>query len=105
VKQSETENGTTAHGEQMDCVFHLTPQGWREDTCAENERLETWKVETEHFSSSRVTRWGCIWRATSLDMEARRLLHRRFGSPPTVTVPMETDSEGVAVDATVAIAV
>jgi hypothetical protein len=89
----------------MDCVFHLTPQGWREDPCAENERLETWRVATEHHGSSRVTRWACIWRAVSLDTETRRLLHRRFGSPPMVTLPMETDSEAMAVDATVAIAV
>jgi hypothetical protein len=89
----------------MDCVSHLTAQGWREDPCAENERLETWKLETEHFGSSRVTRWGCIWRAVSLDTEARRLLHRRFGSPPTVMVPMEPDSEVMPVDTAVALAV
>jgi hypothetical protein len=89
----------------MDCVFHLTSEGWREDPCAENERLETWTVETEYHSSSRVTRWACIWRAGSLDTEARRLLHRRFGSPPMVTVLKEPDSEVMAVDAMVAIAV
>ena len=87
----------------MDCVFHLTSHGWREDPCAEGARLETWKVETEHHGSSRITRWACIWRAVSLDTEARRLLHRRFGSPPVVLVP-ETDTENIAADTTVAIA-
>ena len=88
----------------MDCVFHLTAQGWREEPCAENGRLETWRLEAEHFGSSRVTRWACIWRAPSLDMEARRLLHRRFGSPPIVRMGVpESDSEVMAVDTTVAI--
>src|SRR6478672_13854917 len=76
----------------MDCIFHLTSYGWREDPCAENERLETWKLKSEHHESSRITRWSCIWRAGSLDMETRRLLHRRFGSPPIERVP-ETDAE------------
>src|SRR5713226_3962580 len=87
----------------MDCVFHLTSHGWREDPCAEGARLETWKVETEHHGPSRITRWACIWRAVSLDTEARRLLHRPFGSPPVVLVP-ETDTENIADDTTVAIA-
>ena len=81
----------------MDCVFHLTSHGWREDPCAEGARLETWRVETEHHGSSRITRWACIWRAVSLDTGARRLLHRRFGSPPVVLVP-ETDTENIAAD-------
>ena len=89
----------------MDCKFHLTAQGWREDPCAEDARVETWKVEIEYFGSSRVTRWACIWRAVSLDTETRRLLHRRFGSPPTVMVPMEPDSEVMPVDTAVALAV
>jgi hypothetical protein len=88
----------------MDCVFHLTSQGWREDPCGENERLETWKVETEHNGLSRTTRWACIWRAGSLDMDARRLLHRRFGSPPILKVP-ETDAEIISADTKVAVAV
>jgi hypothetical protein len=78
----------------MDCLFHLTSDGWREDPCTD-ERLETWKVETEN----RITRWACIWRAGSLDMETRRLLHRRFGSPPVVLVP-ETDVEITAANTT-----
>ena len=89
----------------MDCIFHLTSYGWREDACAGNERLEMWRVATENHGSSRITRWACIWRAGSLDMETRRLLHRRFASPPTVTVPMEIDSEVMAVDTTAPIAV
>jgi hypothetical protein len=89
----------------VDCVFHLTSQGWREDPCAEDARLETWKVETEYHGSSRVTRWACIWRTVSLDTEARRLLHRRFGSPPIVLLPLEPDSEVIAADATAAVAV
>jgi hypothetical protein len=89
----------------MNCIFHLKSQGWWDHTCAENERLETWKVEIEHFGSSRIIRWACTWRAGSLDTETRRLLHRRFGSPPMVTVPMETGSEAMAVDTTGAIAV
>jgi hypothetical protein len=76
----------------MDWLFHLTSDGWREDPCAKDEQLETWKVETEHHDSSRIIRWACIWRAASLDMETRRLLHRRFGSPPIVR-EAETDVE------------
>ena len=76
--------GDYQEGEKMNCIFHLTSQGWRENPCAEDARLETWKVETEYHGSSRITRWGCIWRVESLDMDARRLLHRRFGSPPMV---------------------
>src|SRR5262245_40644150 len=71
---------------RMHCVFHLTSHGWRKGPCAKNERLETWRVETEHYGSLRITRSACIWRARSLDMETRRLLHRRFGSPPIVQV-------------------
>jgi hypothetical protein len=89
----------------MDCVFHLTLQGWREDPCAENERLETWKVETEDHGSSRITRWKCIWRAVSLDMEARRLLHRRFGSPPIVKVWLDIDAGMTVADSTAMVAV
>jgi hypothetical protein len=86
---------------RMDCVFHLTSDGWREGSCGKDERLETWKVETEHDDFSRITRWACIWRAGSLDMETRRLLHRRFGSPPVVLVP-ETDVEIAAANKTAA---
>jgi len=32
----------------------------------------------------------------SLDTEARRLLHRRFGSPPIVVLPLKPDSEVIA---------
>jgi hypothetical protein len=78
-------------GCEMDCVFHLTSHGWREDPCAENERLETWKLKTEDHESSRITRCWCIWRAGSLDMETRRLLHRRFGSPPITRVLDEAE--------------
>lgn len=89
----------------MDCVFHLTSQGWREDPCAEDARLETWKVGTENHGSSRITRWVCIWRAGSLDMDARRLLHRRFGSPPIVMVLPEAAPRIVVADTTPAVAV
>jgi hypothetical protein len=89
----------------MDCEFHLTSEGWREDPCPEEVRLETWKVETEHYGSSRITRWACIWRAGSLDMDARRLLHRRFGSPPIVMVWLETDAGMTVADSTAMVAV
>jgi hypothetical protein len=89
----------------MECVFHLTSQGWREDPCAEGSRLETWKVESEYHGSSRITRWACIWRAASLDMEARRLLHRRFGSPPILIVLPEAAPGIVVADKTSAVAV
>ena len=88
----------------MDCEFHLTSEGWRRDPCAENERLETWRVETEYHGSSRITRWACIWRTISLDMEARRLLHRRFGSPPIVPLPLKTDADTITSETTVALA-
>jgi hypothetical protein len=88
----------------MHSIFHLTSDGWREDPCAKDEQLETWSVETEHHGSSRITRWACIWRAGSLDMETMRLLHRRFGSPPIVQVP-DTDGETIPADTTVTIAV
>ena len=55
--------------------------------------------------SSRVVRWACIWRTVLLDTEARRLLHRRFGSPPIVVPPLKPDSEMIAADATAAVAV
>jgi len=63
---------------------------------APKKQAETWKVETENHGSSQVTRWACIWRTVSLDTEARRLLHRRFGSPPIVVLPLKPDSEVIA---------
>jgi hypothetical protein len=90
----------------MYCLFHLTSRGWQEDPYAEDERLETWRVETENHGSSRITHWACIWRAGSLDTEARRLLHRRFGSPPIVWVRVpESDAEIKAADTTAAVAI
>ena len=89
----------------MDCVFHLTSQGWREDPCAENERIETWRVEIEQHGSSRVIRWACIWFDVSFDMEQRRTLHRRFGSPPIVKVWLETDAGLTVADSTAMVAV
>jgi hypothetical protein len=89
----------------VDSVFHLTSQRWRDDPCAEDARLETWKVETENHGTSRVTRWARIWRTVSLDTEARRLLHRRFGSPPIVVLPLKPYSEVIAADAAAAVAV
>jgi hypothetical protein len=86
----------------MECIFHLTSTGWREDPCGGNDRLETWKVESEDHGSSRVIRWACVWCAGSLDMETRRLLHRRFGSPPIVLVLPECAPENILADTTVA---
>ena len=97
--------GDYQEGEKMNCIFHLTSQGWRENPCAEDARLETWKVETEYHGSSRITRWGCIWRVESLDMDARRLLHRRFGSPPIVMVWLETDAGMTVANSTAIVAV
>src|ERR1700693_4010997 len=85
---------------EMDLRFHLASNGWREDECAMDERLETWAVHTEDKGPVRITRWACIWYAGWLSMEERRLLHRRFGSPPVISYSYEIEPCSVSDEST-----
>jgi hypothetical protein len=62
-------------------LFHLTANGWREDPCPENERIETWSIEIEEHDAARLTRWTCVWRLKSMSAEERKSVRQRFRFP------------------------
>lgn len=88
----------------MAVLYHLTPEGWNEDPVGRGKALETWAVTVETYANGMLTRWACVARYRHLEMEERRALHRRFGSPPVMMDRTETE-EGVAVDSSIAVRV
>ncbi len=65
--------------------YHLTPEGWLR-TDAEhcpNDRIETWKFESETPSPTAKTNIHLtrVWVSPATDRKARMALHFRFGEP------------------------